>query len=301
MKRLTLILICILSFSAAAQTIYDLKNQFIVRLTKMVNPHKDSIQKIKLKANRTIHFQNGKTDTLISSAYDRNGNILEGGNYFFKYDSSQKLTFIKFYGLERTIKPYFDSIDLTKGIDTNHVYAALRSFNRTLYDISMQETYKRRKEGLGFYDSTNFRNAHVDIYGQKNPSDTALYISRITFRSYPNSNNKNIIEHVKYDYGYHPPSMEIIKDDTLNKIKQTFCYYSPNYDEKNLDYSYKLHTIYTSKTLKDHSEEIMEDYQGKDDKIFKFPQSIEIRKYYDNVYEYYLYKQTSPKKKKLIE
>ncbi len=301
MKKLIHILFCVLSFSTSAQTIYDLKEQYIIKLTKMVNPKKDSIRDIKLKAIRFIHFQNNKTDTLVSNLYDKRGNVLKDGTYSFKYDSSEKLTFIKFVPEDKSLAIHYDSIDLTKKLDTNKVLRALSRFNQVFYDNSMQEVYKRRKESNTYYDTLNFNDAHFNLYCQKRPEDTVCYINRIRFRSYPHLGDKNIIETVKYDYGYHPPSMEITKDDTLNKIKRIYCYYFPQSDENNLIYSYKLHTIYTTKYFKDHREEIMEDYVGNDDKIFEFPQSIEITKYYDNLYEYSKYKQTSSKKRKLIE
>ena len=119
MKKLIHILFCVLSFSTSAQTIYDLKEQYIIKLTKMVNPKKDSIRDIKLKAIRFIHFQNNKTDTLVSNLYDKRSNVLKDGTYSFKYDSSEKLTFIKFVTEDKRLAIHYDIIDMTKKLETN--------------------------------------------------------------------------------------------------------------------------------------------------------------------------------------
>lgn len=301
MKRLIIISICSWFFSVSAQTIYDLKEQYIIRLTTMINPNKDSIQKIKLKDIRTIHFNHNKTDTTITASFDRNGNVLTYGNYSFKYDTSNKVKFIRYYWSSTDEGQGFDSIDLTKKLDTNKVFDALGKFSKTFYDKAMTDIYKMRKK-MAHYDSLKFKNAHINIYCPITNQDTTRYISNIIFQSFPHPPREpNIIESVKYDYGYHPPTMEITRHDTLNKVMRSFNYSYPENGDKNLSYTYRLRSIFTSKKYPDYIEYIYENYMGKDDKIFDFPQFIDIDKVYKDYKENYYYKKSSPKKQKLIE
>lgn len=298
MRTKTTLLLLIFYSALFGQTNAD--GSFAKNLTTWVNPKKDSIKTLKLKEALTYKITGSDKKLDFAKIYNQNGFVLMQGDYTFKYDAQNILTFIKYPDPLSRMKLSYDSVTIDKNVDSIKVLQALYLFNNTIYNKFMRDVVKKRNDTDIYSDTLKSCGSSIIRYNPKSKKDFDCSVTNLIR---PNGKNylTGYIETYKYDFGHQPPTIELSQKDTLGKFKKTY-FYRPSFtsDDVPLFNGYNLLSIHTEIKNKDFSEDIYENYTDNLDNIFTYPFFIDHSKYYSTYEEHNSYKCSSAKSKKLV-